>query len=85
MIPENTLTKEAKNELNKITEIEKWYTEKNQFIEQTNIHIVFNFRTINTIARDIYNGTISLKEGDKDQSSLLVEIINFKSNIKPQN
>ena len=29
MIPENTLTKEAKNELNKITEIEKWYTEKN--------------------------------------------------------
>ena len=29
MIPENTLTKEAKNELNKTTEIEKWYTEKN--------------------------------------------------------
>ena len=54
-------------------------------IEQTNIHIVFNFRTINTFDRDIYNGTISLKEGDKDQSSLLVEIINFNSNIKPQN
>ena len=31
-----------------------------------------NFRTINTFGRDIYNGKITLKEADEDQSSLLV-------------
>ena len=46
-----------------------------------NIHIVLkNFRTINTFGRDIYGGTITLKEADKDQIILLV-----KNKIKPQN
>ena len=44
-----------------------------------------NFRTINTFDRDIYNGAITLKETDKDQNSLLFEIIDFKSKTKPQN
>ena len=36
------------------------------------------FHTINTFGREIYNGKITLKEADEDQSSLLVEIMNFK-------
>ena len=41
-----------------------------------------NFRTLNTFGRDIYNSTITLKEGDKGQSNLLVEISKFKKQIK---
>ena len=48
-----------------------------------NIHI--SFRTISTFGRDICNGIVTLKEADKDQSSLLVKTLNFKSKIKPQN
>ena len=44
-----------------------------------------NFRSINTFGRDIYNGKITLKETDEDQSNLLVEIMNFKKKAKPQN
>ena len=44
-----------------------------------------NVCTINTFSRDIYISTITLKEADKDKSRLLVEIMNFKSKIKPQN
>ena len=39
----------------------------------------------NTFARDIYNCTITFKKAVKDQSSFLVEIMNFKGKIKPQN
>ena len=39
-----------------------------------NRHSFKNFRSINTFGRDIYNGTITLKEADKDQSSLLVKL-----------
>ena len=44
-----------------------------------------NFRAINTFGRNIYNSTITLKEVDKNQSSLSDEIMNSKSKIKPQN
>ena len=44
-----------------------------------------SFRTINTFGRDIYNDTMTVKEADKDKSSLLVEIMSFKSKIKSQN
>ena len=44
-----------------------------------------NFQTTNTFDRDIYNVKITLKEADEDQSSFLVENINFKSKIKPKN
>ena len=33
----------------------------------------------------IYNGKITLKEADEDQSSLLVEIMNFKKITRSQN
>ena len=40
---------------------------------------------INPFGRNINNCTITLKEADQDHSSLLVEIMNFRSKIKPQN
>ena len=49
---------------------------------------MYNFKnsgTINTFGRYIYNGVVTLKEADKDQSSLLVETLNFKSKTKPEN
>ena len=36
-----------------------------------------NFGTINTCDRDIYNDTITLNDANKDQSDLLVEILNL--------
>ena len=48
------------------------------------MYILIFFRTINTFDRDIYNGTITLKGANKDQKSLLVEIMHFKSKIKYQ-
>ena len=56
-----------------------------QFIEQINTSIFKNFRAINTFDRGIYDGKITLKEANIDQSSLLVEIMSFTSKIKPQN
>ena len=43
------------------------------------------FQIIKTFGRDIYNGEITLKEADNDQSNLLVEIMNFKKKVKPKN
>ena len=85
MIPENTLTEEAKNELNEIREIEKTLDRENLFYRMNEYKYNFqNFRTINTFGRDIYNGTITLKQADKDQSDLLVEILNFRRQLKPK-
>ena len=39
---------------------------------------------IKTFGRDIYNTEITLKEADEDQSNFLVEIINSKNKVKPQ-
>ena len=44
-----------------------------------------NFRTTNTFGRDIYNGTITLKEANEDQIDLLVEILNFREKVKAKN
>ena len=85
MIPENTLTEEAKNKLNEIREIEKTVHRENLFYRINEYKYNFqNFRTINTFGRDIYNGTITLKQADKDQSDLLVEILNFRRQLKPK-
>ena len=85
-IPENALSEEAKNELNKIKEIEKMIN-RWILVYRTNqyTYCFKNFWTINTLGSDICNGEITLKEADKDQSDLLVELLNFKSKIKPQN
>ena len=58
-----TLTKEAKTELNKIKEIEKtigryiFYYVTNEYIYIYNLQ---NFRAINILSREIYNGTMKL-------------------------
>ena len=44
-----------------------------------------NFSAISTFGRDIYNGTITKKEADEDQSDLSVEILNFRKQVKPKN
>ena len=69
MIPENTLSEEAKNEHNKIKEREKTVERENLvYITKEYTYNFKNFRTINTFGRDIYNGTITLKEADKSQN-----------------
>ena len=91
MNPDNTLTEGVKNELNKI-EINltnrTWWIEKTvdreSLVYRTNEYTK-NFWTINTFGRDIYNGTIIVKEVNNDQGSLLVEIMNFNSKLERQN
>ena len=86
MIPENKLSEKAKNELDIIKEIEKTVDRENLVYRANQYTSSFkNSPTINTVGRDIYNGKSALKESDEDQSSLLVEIMNLKSKIKPQN
>ena len=77
---------EAENELNKIKEIQKTVN-REKLVYRTNEYTYSfkNSRTINAFARDIYNGKITLKEADEDQTSLLVETMNFKSKIKAKN
>ena len=78
------LSEEVKNELNRIKEIEKTVNRENLTCRTKEYTYSFKkFRTLNTFGRDVYNGTITLKEDDKDQSILLVEIMNFKCKIKP--
>ena len=40
---------------------------------------------VNTFVRDIYSGTVTLKEVNNDQSYLLVETFNFRKQVKPKN
>ena len=41
-----------------------------------------NFQT--TFGRDIYYGTITLEEPNKNQTNLLAEIMNFRKNTRPR-
>ena len=65
MIPEYTLSEEAKNKLMEIKEIEKT-VDRDILVYRTNVYTYSfkNFRTISTFGRDIYNGTITLKEAE---------------------
>ena len=86
MIPENTLGEKAKNELNKIKKIQNTVS-KGNLVYRANEY-TYNFKSferIHTFSRDVCNGEITLEEDDEDQSSLLVEIMNFPSKIKLQN
>ena len=66
-ILDNALTEEAKNGLNKIKEIEETVErEKSYYRRNEYKYNLQNFRTINTIGRDIYNDNITLKEVNKD-------------------
>ena len=86
LIPESLSSEEAKNELNKIKEIEKT-TGRENLVYRMNVY-TYSFKVFwatKTFGRDIYNGTITLKEVDKTQIDLLIEILNFKKRIKPHN
>ena len=53
---------------------------KRNLVYRANLH-TYSFKiyqTINASSRQIYNDKIRLKEADEDQSSLLVEIMDFK-------
>ena len=55
-----------------------------KLVHRTNEY-TYNFKdfwTINTFGRGIYNSKTILKEADEDQSSLVVEIMNFKKKKK---
>ena len=77
-IAENALSKEARKKLTKINEIEKTVHIGNSYYRTNEYkHNFQNFRTKNTFGRDNYNSTITVKEVGKNQSDLLVEILNF--------
>ena len=79
------MTDEAKKEIDKISEIEKAVDREKLVYRASEYTYSFqNVRTIKTFGRDIYNGEITLKEADEEQSSLLNEIRNFRDKIKPQ-
>ena len=85
IIPENILNDEARKEIAKISEIEKTVDREKLVYRTSEYTYSFqNFRTIRTFGRDIYNGEITLKEADEDQSSLLNDIKNFRDKTKPQ-
>ena len=76
---------EAKKEIDKISEIEKTVDrEKLVYTASEYTYSFQNVQTIKTFGRDIYNGEITLKEADEEQSSLLNEIRNFRDKTKPQ-
>ena len=73
------LCEEAIIELNKIKERIK---DRENFIKRNKD----NFQNFwKTFGRNIYNGTITLKETNNDHADLLVKILNFKKQIKFKN
>ena len=70
-------------ELNKIKEIEKTVDRENLYYKRNKyIYNFQNFQTTRTFGRDTNNGTITTKELDNDQSDLLVEVLNFRKQVK---
>ena len=72
-IVEDILSDDAKTEFNKIEEIENLVYRAKQYT-----YIFKNVQTEKAFGRDICNGEITLKEGDEDQSNLLIEIVVLK-------
>ena len=67
-----------------IKEIEK-HVDREKLIYETNEYTYSfkNFQTIETFGRDIYQSKITIEQADKYQTDLLVEIMNFRKNMKP--
>ena len=77
---------EAKEEINKIKEIEKNVDrEKLLYKASENTYDFRIFNTIRTFGEDIYIGKITSEESDEDQSDLAVEINKFIKETKPKN
>ena len=79
MIPKSVFANdEAKEEFNKIKEIEKNVDREKLFYKSNKNKYDFkNFQTIRTFGEDICNGEITLEEADKDQSNLVEKINDF--------
>ena len=70
----------------KLKNQKKTQTEKNYFMMQINVYI-YDFRIFNTVrtfGRDIYEGKITLKEADEDQSELINDINEFNEKTRPK-
>ena len=79
------MSDDAKKEIDKIMEIEKTVDREKLIYRASEYTYSFqSFKTIKTFGRDTYNGKITVKKADEDQTNLLVEIMNFKKKIKPQ-
>ena len=74
-----------KKDLDKIKEIEK-NVDREKLIYKTNEYTYSfkNCQTVKAFGRDIYEGKITIKEATEYQTSLLVEIMNFRKNTKPR-
>ena len=86
VIPQSSLNNdEAKNELDKITKIEQ-IIGREKLVYKTNEYAYSfeNFPAIKAFGKDIYDGTITLKEVNDYQTDLLDEIMNFKKKTKPK-
>ena len=87
MIPKSVFASdEAKEEINKIKEIEKNVDREKIVYNASEYEYDFRvFNTIRTFGEDIYNGKITLEQADKDQSDLADEINKFISETKLKN
>ena len=75
---------EAKEEFNKIKEIEKDVDREKLFYKSNKKNNLKNFQTIRTFGEDIYGGEVTLEEADKDQSDLVEKINDFIKKTKPK-
>ena len=76
----------AKEELNKILKIEK-NVDREKLVHDPGKY-TYDFRTFNTVrafGEEIYEGKITLKESDEDQSDLADQISEFIKETKPKN
>ena len=79
------MSDDAKKEIDKIMEIEKTVDREKLIYRASEYTYSFqNFQTIKTFGWDTYNGKITVKKADEDQTNLSVEIMNFKKKAKPQ-
>ena len=84
VLPKNALDNdEAKKELDKIKETEKSIDREKLIYETDEYTYSFkNFQTIKTFGQEIYEGEITLKEGNEYQANLLTEIMSFRKDTK---
>ena len=76
---------EAKKELNKVKEIEKYIDREKLFYKSNkNTYDFRKFQTIRNFGKDIYECEIILEEADKNQSDLTNEIKNFNDKARPK-
>ena len=86
VISKNALNNdEAKNELDKIKEIEQNVDREKLIYKRNEYTYCFkNFRTIKTFGTDIYEVKITIEKANEYQTDLLAEIMNFRKNTKPR-